>query len=167
MRPDLSALDQLYITVFQCGLRMCPRKATRAPLLGDTSGLVLPGRGAPNCPQLKGRARCMGLKDFSRHGVSGGRTAQKTETHGGDLNRVLLRQCDQSRRFGRILEAHWRIWERGFVCIMGYILGCLSRWGFLSGSRFPGEPPRRQRTLALHGSDYRQGPFPLPLPLEG
>ena len=48
---------------------------------------------------------------------------------------------------------------------MGYIQGCLSRLGFSSGSRFQGEPPRRQRTLALHGPDYRQGPLPLPLPL--
>ena len=80
------------------------------------------------------------------------------------MNEVLRRLCDQFRKLGRTLEAHWRIWEGGFVCIMGDMEGCLSRLGFSSGSRFPGEPPRRQRTLALHGVDYRQGPL-LPLPL--
>ena len=47
---------------------------------------------------------------------------------------------------------------------MGYTEGCLFiKVGLLSGSRLAGEPPRRQRTLALHGPDYQQGPLPLPL----
>ena len=55
------------------------------------------------------------------------------------------------RRFGRRLEAHWRIWERGSCLHNGLYIGLFIKVGLLSGSRLAGEPPRRQRTLALHG----------------
>ena len=86
-----------------------------------------------------------------------GDAAQKTGMHGGVLNRALLRQCDESRRLDRILEAHWRIWERRFVCRMGDVFRVVDQ-GRVSRVAVGFQESR-------HRLDYREGPLPLPLEL--